>query len=198
MKIGKTSASGASIALLVIQLAIVSSIAAKYLYQRMTSPQVWTRSVVYDPELLMRGRYASLQLLVDGCQSTLPSASQAAMPRDKNGVQTGTKYSIRGQQVVQFAARLQVKDNKLVAIRLPEFESQQGAQMVSASPGFSCEDLRLETPVDFYIPEHAANPTPIRSSQELWVEVTVPPKGPPRPTQLALKENGAWKPLRLQ
>jgi len=70
--------------------------------------------------------------------------------------------------------------------------------MVSASPGFSCEDLRLETPVDFYIPEHAANPTPIRSSQELWVEVTVPPKGPPRPTQLALKENGAWKPLRLQ
>lgn len=198
MKIGKSSISGASIALLVIQLAIVSSIAGKYLYQRMTCPRVWTRATVYDPETLMRGRYASLQLLVDGCQSTLPSAELATMPRDRNGVQMGTKYSIRGAQQVQFAARLQVKENKLVAIRLPEFESQQGAQMVSASPGSSCADLRLETPVDFYIPEHAANPTPIRAAQELWVEVTVPPKGPPRPTQLALKENGAWKPLGLE
>lgn len=198
MKLGKTSVAGTSIALLVIQLAIVSSIAGKYLYQRWTCPRVWTRSVVYDPELLMRGRYASLQLMVDGCQSTLPSAELAAMPRDKNGVQTGKTYYIRGEQVVQFAARLKVEGNKLVAIRLPESESQQGAQMVGAWPGSTCEDLRLETPVDFYIPEHAANPTPIRAAQELWVEVTVPPKGPPRPTQLALKENGAWKPLGLQ
>ena len=33
---------------------------------------------------------------------------------------------------------------------------------------------------------------------ELWIEVTVPPKGPPRPLQLAEKENGVWKPLTLQ
>ncbi len=198
MKVGKTSVSGASIALLVIQLAIVSSIAGKYLYQRWTCPRVWTRSVVYDPEMLMRGRYASLQLMVDGCQSTLPSAELATMPRDKNGVHTGTKYWVHGEQVVQFAARLKVDGNRLVAIRLPESESQSSAQMVSASPGSSCEDLRLETPVDFYIGEHAANPTPVRAGQELWVEVTVPPKGPPRPTQLALKENGAWKPLGLE
>lgn len=198
MKVGRSSVSGASIALLVIQLAIVSSIAGKYLYERWTCPRVWTRSMVYDPELLMRGRYASLQLLVDGCQSTLPSAEQAAMPRDKNGVPTGTKYTVRGEQMVRFAARLKVKDNRLVAIRIPESESQAGAQMVGAWPGSSCEDLRLETPVDFYIAEHAANPTPIRAGQELWVEVTVPPKGPPRPTQLALKESGVWKPLGLE
>ena len=65
MKISKTS-----IALLLIQLAIVSSVAAKYLYQRWTCPKVWTRAAAYDPELLMRGRYLSLQLTVDGCQST--------------------------------------------------------------------------------------------------------------------------------
>lgn len=195
MKVGRTSVSGASIALLVIQLAIVSSIAGKYLYERWTCPRVWTRSMIYDPEMLMRGRYASLQLLVDGCHSTLPSAELAGMPRDKNGVPTGTKYYIRGEQVVQFAARLKVKDNKLVAIRIPESESQQGAQMVGAWPGSTCEDLRLAMPVDFYLPEHAANPTPVRAGQELWVEVTVPSKGPPRPTQLALKENGVWKPL---
>ena len=120
------------------------------------------------------------------------------MPRDKDGVPTGTKYSVRADQMVHFAARLKVKGNKLVAIRIPESESQSGGQMVGASPGSSCDDLRLETPVNFYIAEHAANPTPIRAGQELWVEVTVPPKGPPRPTQLALKENGVWKPLGLE
>jgi len=64
------------VALVVIQLALVSSIAAKYLYQRWTSPRVWTRTVAYDPELLMRGRYLSVQLVVNGCQSTLPSAKR--------------------------------------------------------------------------------------------------------------------------
>ena len=50
MKIAGIKLSGTSIALLVIQLAIVSSIAAKYLYQRWTCPHVWTRTVAYDPE----------------------------------------------------------------------------------------------------------------------------------------------------
>src|SRR5208283_3048759 len=31
--------------------------------------------------------------------------------------------------------------------------------------------------------------------QELWIEVTVPPQGPPRPLQMAVKDNGVWKPL---
>ena len=59
--------SGASVALLVIQLALVCSVAAKYLYQRWSCPRVWTRTVAYDPELVMRGRYLSLQLDVHGC-----------------------------------------------------------------------------------------------------------------------------------
>jgi hypothetical protein len=53
--------------------ALVSSIAAKYLYQRATCPRVWVRTAAYDPEMVMRGRYLSLRLTVDGCQSTLPS-----------------------------------------------------------------------------------------------------------------------------
>ena len=74
--------SKASIALLVIQLAIVSTVAAKYLYQRATCPRVWTRANAYDPSLVMRGRYLSLQLTVDGCSSTLPSAKDAQFPRN--------------------------------------------------------------------------------------------------------------------
>lgn len=192
MKLSKVS-----LALLGIQLAIVSTIAAKYLYQRISCPRVWTRTVAYDPDLLMRGRYLSVQLLVDGCQSTLPSAAQAAMPRDKNGVQTGKVFTVNANGPVRFPARIKVESNKLVVIRLPESASQSGAQMVAAWPGSSCDKLRLEDPVDFYIAEHAASPMPAGSGQELWVEVTVPPKGPPRPLQLALKDNGVWKPLNL-
>jgi hypothetical protein len=198
MKIFKTTISLTSIVLLAIQLAIVSTIAAKYLYQRWSCPRVWTRAVAYDPSLLMRGRYLSLQLVVDGCQSTLPSAKEAAMPRNLDGVPTGKNYSIRSDQSVQFPAKLKVEGNKLLAIRIEGEEILSDEQMVEGLPGASCEDLRLEGAVDFYIAEHAAAPSPLKPGQELWIEVTVPPKGPPRPIQLALKDGGAWRPLAFQ
>ncbi len=202
MKLGKISLSWTSVAVLAIQLALVSSIAANYLYQRWTCPRVWTRTVAFDPELVMRGRYLSLQLIVDGCQSTLPSAKQATVPRNLNGVPVGNTYSINSSQPIQFSARLKVEANKLLAIRIPDSENvspeQAGGQMVAAGPGSSCENLRLQDPVDFYIPEHAANPTPVKAGQELWIEVTVPPKGPPRPIQLAMKQDGAWTPLAFE
>jgi hypothetical protein len=198
MKLAKTSLSGVSVALLVIQLALVSSIGAEYLYQRLNSPRVWTRAAAYDPELLMRGHYLSLQLAVDGCQSTLPSAKEAAMPRNLEGVPTGTMFSIHSPQTVRFPAQLKVMDNRLVAIRIPDSDSRPSGVMVEGMPGASCENLRLSSAVDFYVAEHAADPTRLNPGQELWVQVTVPPQGPPRPLQLALKENGAWKPLAFQ
>ena len=56
-----------SLVLLGIQLVLVGSIAAKYLYQRDTCPKVWVKTAMYDPNLPVRGRYMSLQLTVDGC-----------------------------------------------------------------------------------------------------------------------------------
>ncbi|MFZ0745001.1 MAG: hypothetical protein WAM85_11380 [Terracidiphilus sp.] len=193
MKLAKTS-----LALLAIQIVLVSSIAAKYLYQRSACPHVWTRAVAYDPELVMRGRYLSAQLIVDGCQSTLPSAKQAGYPRNINGVPEGSKYAIIAPQAVHFLARLAVQNNKLVAIGVPEADENPSGQIVGAWPGFSCENLRLDEPVNFYIPEHATSLPPLKTGDELWIEVTVPPKGPPRPIQLALKQKGAWKPLAFQ
>jgi uncharacterized membrane-anchored protein len=198
MKVGRVSISAASVLLLVIQMAIISTIAGKYLYQRWRCPRVWVRSMAYDPDLLLRGRYLSVQVTVDGCQSTLLSAEQAAMPHDKDGLPSGKMYIVRAPQQVQFEARLRVQGNTLEAIRIPEAQNQTEGQMVMANPGSKCNEMQLETPVDFYIPEHAADPTPSKRGQELWVEVTVPPNGPPRPVQLALKDNGAWTPLSLQ
>jgi hypothetical protein len=213
MKIGKLSIPLASVVVLAVQLVLVCTIAAKYLYQRSACPRVWVRTIAYDPELVMRGRYLSVQIPVDGCQSTLPTAEDAVMPRDMNGMPTGKRYTIRiGVPFLNFRARLRVDGNRLVAVRVPESEGSYVGQWVTAAPGSGCDAMRLQDPVDFYLPEHAKDPTPIRhghwdeqkkqwiadpNTTELWVEVTVPPKGPPRPTQLALKENGVWKPLGL-
>jgi len=188
--------SKASIALLVIQLALVSSVAAKYLYQRWTCPRVWTRTVAIDPELLMRGRYLSLRLTVDGCQSTLPSAKAAAFPRDINGSAIQGPFQLRASAI--FHADLKVQNNRLLAIRILDDKNGRLGQAVSVWPGSACDAMRLDMPLDFYIGEHARSPLPMKPGQELWIEVTVPAKGPPRPIQLAVKENGAWTPLAFE
>jgi hypothetical protein len=146
----------------------------------------------------MRGRYLGVQLIVDGCQSTLPSAKQAAFPRNIDGTTRPNGYSIRSPEAVQFSAQLKVQGNNLLAIRIQDEDQRAGGQMVAAWPGQSCEEMRLVQPVDFYIAEHAASPLPVRAGQELWIEVTIPPKGPPRPTQVAMKQDGVWKPLAFQ
>jgi hypothetical protein len=193
MKFSKTS-----IVLLLIQLALVSSIAAKYLYQRATCPRAWTRAAAYDPYMVMRGRYLSLRLSVDGCQSTLPSALHAVFPRNTDGTTKPSGYTVKSEFSVGFRAKLKADGNKLVAIRIPEADLKSKGVEVTALPGSSCYALRIDEPVDFYIAEHAADPTPLKPGQELWIEVTIPPQGPPRPIQLALKDNGAWKPLAFQ
>ena len=195
MKPGPIRFSAASLAVLVIQMGLVCSIAAKYLYQRWTCPRVWTRTAAFDPELVMRGRYLSLQLTVDGCQSTLPSAKQAQFPRDVNGAAVSGKFGITVADYTEFPAELRVINNRLAAIHIRDPKDSRSSQMVTAWRASSCEEMRLVAPVTFYIPEHAKNPLPLAQGAELWIEVTVPPKGPPRPIQMALKQNGAWEPL---
>ncbi|MGD0547348.1 MAG: hypothetical protein ABR991_05910 [Terracidiphilus sp.] len=193
MKLSKTS-----IVLLVIQLLIVSSIAAKYYYQRVRCPKVWVQAAAYDPEMVMRGRYLSLRLAVDGCESTLPSAFHAVFPRNSDGTTKPSGFHINWQGSFQFKANLKVENNKLLAIRIPEADEHSKGVSVTAWPDTSCDAMRLSEPVNFFIAEHAADPSQLKQGQELWMEVTVPPTGPPRPLQLALKDHGAWKPLAFQ
>ncbi len=197
MKIGRFTFSGVSIVLLVFQLLVVSSVAGKYLWQRWRCPSVWTRAAAIDPELPMRGRYLALQLTVDGCQSTLPSARFATFPRDVTGAIKPGPYVLRPQPV-EFRASLRVQNNQLVALRVEGQEDPALGEDVSAAPGAPCDQMQLSDPVDFFIADTAKSPLPLQPSQELWIEVTVPPSGPPRPLALALKDNGAWKPLAFQ
>jgi len=194
MKIGRWSISLASVALLAIQLLLVSAVAAKYSWQRWRCPRVWARTAAYDSGLPMRGSYLATQLIVDGCQSTLPSAKAAQFPRDYNGAVKPGPYVMRPVPV-SFRANLKVETGRLIAVEIEGDESGRAGEEVSAVPGAPCDQMRLTTPTDFYIAEHAASPLPLKPGQELWIEVTVPPKGPPRPLQMAVKDNGVWKPL---
>jgi uncharacterized membrane-anchored protein len=183
MKLARTS-----LVLLVVQLALVSSIAAKYLYQRWNCPKVWVRTVAYDPDMVMRGRYLSLRLEVNGCGRISPPPLMEVGPGR-------WEYDAKTARI---PATLKVENQKLVAIPLPVQDARADALTVLAPPGVACDVLRVQQPVDFYIPEHSVDPTAHLAGKELWVEVTVPPKGPPRPLQLALKENGVWKPMAFE
>ncbi len=82
MKPGRIKLSGPSVALLVIQLALVCSVPAKYLYQRWSCPRVWTRAAAYDPELVMRFRKAGR--FSAGCQRRSdPGALHSPRLRDR-------------------------------------------------------------------------------------------------------------------
>jgi len=195
MKIGRFTFSAASLAVLVVQLLLVSTVAAKYLVQRSVCPRVWTRAAGYDSEVLMRGRYLQTQLTVDACQSTLPSAKAAQFPRDVNGAIKPGPYVMRPVPV-SFRANLKVQNNKLIAVQVEGDESRIGGEKVQAVPGAACDQMRLERPVDFFVSGKTQGPLPLQPGRELWIEVTVPPKGPPRPIQMAVKDNGAWKALQ--
>jgi hypothetical protein len=198
MRLGRMKLAGVSVALAVVQLALVSTVAAKYLYERWTCPRVWTRTVANDSRLAMRGRYLGLHLTVNGCRSTLPSAKLAEFPRDYNGAVKKGDYAMRAGEPWAFYARLKVEANKLIAVRPEGSEDTTGSVPVLTAPGEPCGEMRLERAVDFYLPEQAQSPLPLKQGQDLWVEVTVPKKGAPRPLQLALKENGQWKPLAFE
>jgi len=52
--------------------------------------------------------------------------------------------------------------------------------------------------VEYFIPEHAIDPSRRPPDEELWVEVTIPREGPPRPIRIGVKKDGALTPLDLR
>jgi len=168
-----------------LHVALVASLGGKLLYDRATRPRVWARTANYDPDLPIRGRYVSLSI-------------QVTPEGFITNVQQGNK-----QYPYDFGygrpVKLEVRDGKLVA-RLSSEETNvqvapqrryiQGKELLS-------EQVYVEEPVAFFIPEHAPNPAWLNQGEELWVEVTVPKKGPPRPIRLGVKKDGVLKPLSL-
>ena len=146
------------------QLVLVASLGAKLLYDRATLPRVWVRTAPVDPELLIRGRYVELRLTAQKSREPLPQWGHVA---------------------------LRVEKNALVAAPDAHATRPLGRSPVSMQGDAGDGSVVLAPPVLFFIPEHAPDPTRLAPDHELWVEVTVPSRGPPRPLRLGMKKNGS-------
>ncbi len=161
----------------VIHLALVCSLGGKLLYDRATRPRVWVQTAPYDPNLPIRGRYVSLQVVVEAPGIEAP-------PSDR-----------RWETV---PVRLAIEDDRLVAHRDPDPRpyTEAGHAVRFTGPDDAPRAV-LSTPVAFFIPEHVDDPSRRRAGETLWVEVTLPRQGPPRPIRLGVKKGDTTEPLGL-
>jgi hypothetical protein len=56
----------------------------------------------------------------------------------------------------------------------------------------------LDEPLAYFIPEHVPDPSRRPAGEELWVELTLPRHGMPRPIRLGVKKNDRLTPLDLR
>lgn len=158
------------IAVALVHALIILSLGGKLLLDRAHRPRVWVRTGSVDPALPLRGRYLALSLQVQA------------------------PWFDTSKQYNRSDVRLGVENNTLTAYPSP---SSTGLSIsywhASAAPQIT-GPVYLDERVLFFLPELANVPFPHRG-EEIWAEVTIPQKGPPRPIQLALKSGTEWKPL---
>jgi len=125
----------------------------------------------------------------------LPRAWARAEPFDPNlpvrGRYVRLALGVTGEGLPSWGwARLRVQDGRLLAVRS---ENQIGVTVMARADGH----MVLAEPVAFFIPDHAQDPSRRPAGEELWVEVSVPRNGPPRPLRLGVKKNNALTPLEI-
>ncbi len=140
---------------------------------------------------LLAAAHVSIVLALGGKplydRSTLPKVWTRAAPVDPN-------LPIRGRYVSLLL--------EVVPKGFPSTSGVQHCRLSVSNNALQCEadgaaksQMRLEpvptllAPVAFFIPEHVADPSIRKLGEELWVEVTVPPYGPPRPIRLGVKRH---------
>jgi hypothetical protein len=159
-----------------LHLLLVSTLGAKLLYDRSTRPRIWVETAPYDPDLPIRGRYVSLRLIVEAPDITPPS--EAAPGWSWHPV------------------TLHLERDHLVARSEPEEKSYSEPSVRFVKRGNAWIPV-LNEPVAFFIPEHADDPSRRNPGESLWVEVTLPRVGPPRPIRLGVRTDGPITPLPL-
>ena len=151
-----------------LHVALVAGVGAKLLVERATNPRVWARAAPYDPDLPIRGRYVQLRL-----EAVPAPGFDAPLAYDRN-------------------VALSVRDGRLVAT-----PSDSGANLARIASRDNERIALLAIPVAYFIPEHIPDPSVREPGEELWVEVTVPREGPPRPIRLGVRRNGVLTPLDI-
>jgi hypothetical protein len=150
-----------------VQMLLVLLVAAKLVIDRARYPEVWIETAPYDPESPLRGRYVRLLGVVE------PAG----------------RFEV--DEAYYEPVRLEIRGDRLVAVPDPS-----GRIFVSRGFCGGNEDcLTLSEPLAFFIPEDIADPSIREPGEELWVRVTLPPRGAPRPIELGVKRGDELTPL---
>jgi uncharacterized membrane-anchored protein len=150
-----------------VHLALVGSLGTKLLIDRATRPRVWARTAPVDPDHPLRGRYVRMR--VEG--------EPVGFGKDRSGgdvvlVARGGALGLQPtSEDTGLTAHLTSRDGREIAV--------------------------LDDSLAYFIPEHVPDPSVRAAGEELWVEVTLPKKGPPRPIRLGVKKDGVLTPLDL-
>ncbi len=172
----------------VLHVALVSGVGAQFVYDRATLPRVWVRTAPFDPNLPIRGRYVRLRLeAFVGEGLVLP----APVP-----VVNGPNGNTWTPPAPAVPVVLSVQGNELVA--MPGSQADPSGLRASAAVRDGRPVAQLDEALAFFIPEHVADPSRRAEGEELWVEVTVPRSGPPRPIRLGVKKDGLLTPLDVK
>ena len=162
-----------------IHLGLVLSVGGKLLYDRATRPRTWVRTGPFDPDLPIRGRYVRLRLEVPA--RGFPPPAQSPSPRAPIRFPSASAY-------------LQLEGGQLIAVPAPE---GRGLRVTLRRVNDETLAQTWEA-LAYFIPENVADPSRRPPGEELWVEVTLPKKGLPRPIRLGVKKNQAITPLEVR
>jgi hypothetical protein len=162
-----------------LHVALVCTLGAKLLYDRAHRPRIWIKSAIYDPNLPIRGKYLALSIEVpaEGFSSRMQTLPYANASKD---------YEFFSPS----RCDLVLRGNRLVAVANEDGEfwanvHRRDADMVA--------NINGETA--YFLPEHSTEPILRTRGEELWIEATIPRKGPPRPIRLGIKKDGVLTPL---
>jgi hypothetical protein len=160
--------------LALLQIGIVSTLGAKLLYDRAHRPRVWIKSAIYDPNLPIRGKYLALNIEVpaEGFASRMQTSPYGP------GSNPYESFSPNRCDLV-------LRGNQLIAVA-----NEQGEFWANVSRRNQDVVAVISGEMAYFLPEHNNGPMLRNRGEELWIEATIPRKGPPRPVRLGIKRDG--------
>jgi hypothetical protein len=182
--------------LLVIQSVLVLSAAAKYEWERHTRPMVWARaqpfglSAEHESTMSGEGRYGRLQLQANACG--LPTAKAVNEP-EYQGITEFEKQPSKWHKILKDNVRTIVRNGSLIAVDAGEIKAAD-VQEIYWDMRRPCTEAKLLNIVEVYLPQGMQTPYTVKPGETLWVLVTVPKSGPPRPVQLATSDTTGFHP----
>lgn len=159
----------AGVVLALLQAGLLLLVGLTFWIERLTAPRLWALAQPVDPNLPIRGRYVSLRLRVP-----------------LSGVETSESTT---PSVI-----LQGQGDRLVAEN--DGDGERYAGVLIRRDGQTL--VELSEPLALFIPPDVKDPSRRSPSDPLWVEVTLPRSGPPRPIQLGVMRGGRVRPLSLR